>query len=122
MFKTKFAKQSIKRVGSGLVATAIGLAASFAPAVAMADTFSIGVPSAVRIYGNSGNQLRVLIGTTELFVYATEAPTGCFNRGFDAIKEYQSLAQAALLAGKTIAVTYNDCAGLHYIVGIDLAK
>jgi|SRR6478736_2917640 len=33
----------------------------------------------------------------------------------ETVRNWQSLAQSALLAGKTVAIAYSDCAGYHYI-------
>jgi len=37
----------------------------------------------------------------------------------DAVRMWQSLAQSALLSGKTVSVGYSDCGGYHYIQWLD---
>lgn len=102
MINMKFAPRSIKKVGSTLVAAAIGLAAAVAPLSAMADTLGW-----VRV---TGNELRLITPSgTIYYAYTAYAPTGCFTVPADTFKEWQSMAQAALLAGKTVGVAYTSC-------------
>ena len=115
MFKTKLAQHSIKRVGSGLVGIAIGLAAVFAPTVAMADTVGW-----LRI---SGNELRIILPDgTQYFAYTAFEPTNCFHVSSDTFKEWASLAQAALLSGKNIGIASVKCGTLNVINNIEIAQ
>jgi hypothetical protein len=116
MFKTKFTRQSVKRVGSGLVATAIALAASLAPATAMAAP-----PGWVRV---TGNELRVIMPDgTQYFAYTAYPPDGCFTINVDLFKEWQSMAQAALLGGRSIGIGYGTCgsSSIRIITNIEIS-
>jgi len=37
----------------------------------------------------------------------------------EAVRMWQSLAQSALLSGKTVSIGYSDCYGYHYIQWLD---
>ena len=101
MFKSTFAKQSIKQAGSGLVATAIGLAVCLAPTAALAAA-----PTGVQV---TGNALRITIDGSELFAYTGTPPSGCFSVSTETFKSWQSLAQAALLAGRSMNIGWGTC-------------
>jgi len=71
-------------------------------------------------YG-AGSLLVQLTGGVNYFAQLN-TQSGCTanNQTIDTIKAYQSLAQAALLAGKTVKVYFNTCGGQNYITALDL--
>lgn len=118
MFKTKFAQQSVKRIGSGLVATAIGLATCLAPAIAKAD-ITVGPAGWLLL---SGPKLRVVVSGQEFFAYSSAAPVGCPSIDPETVKQYHSLAQASLLSGKRIGVHWFTCgnSSIKYMYAMEL--
>jgi len=113
MFKMQLEKNSFKRLVSALFATAIGLAACLAPTTAMAAA-----PGWVRL---TGNQLRIIVGSTEYYAYTAGSPNGCATVSSDTLKEYQSIAQTALLAGRNIGIGSYVCGGQNIITSIEIA-
>jgi len=85
----------------------------------MASELIVGSPGWVRAYGN---QLRVIIGSTELFAYSSDAPSNCATVSSDTLKLYGSLAQGSLLSGKVIGVSYESCGGQNMIISVELSK
>lgn len=120
MFKTKLAQQSFKRVGSGLVATALGLATCLAPAIANATT-TTGTPGWVRA---TTNELRVILGSTEFYAYSSQPPGDCPTVSVETLQQWQSLAQAALLSGKRVGIGWFTCnsGNTNYMYVIELSR
>jgi hypothetical protein len=56
-------------------------------------------------------------------VYAASlsgTPGACSNTPIDAFKSWQNLAEAALLSGKSVKITFTTCSGTNYINRVDL--
>jgi hypothetical protein len=112
------------------LAIAVG-AASFAM-TASADTFVAGcVPMDTGYNMNLGGEIQVLTGsssstcsTLAYYYAATSMPAGCtsLNRSQDVLKVWLSLAQAAVLSGKKLNLSYVPCGGFNYITSMQLER
>lgn len=76
--------------------------------------------------GNSSNPqlLLQLNGVTSTNYFAQQGTPGCGvpALSIDSIKMFVSIAQAALLAGKTTTVYYNACGGLNYVYDVVMTR
>jgi len=120
MFKTRFARQSINRVGGGFAIAAMAFGICSAPAVALARELSDAVsPSTVAL--GDGNLYIVAAGTA-YEAFTSGQPSGCGAVSSDTLKGWQSLAQTALLSGKKLVFGYNDCGSKHLLETLDLLQ
>ncbi|HTA18395.1 MAG TPA: hypothetical protein VK989_03835 [Polyangia bacterium] len=97
----------------------VGLTSVMLPKSALAATATC-VPTDVA-YNQSGAETIVCGGTT-FTASNSNAPTGCITQFIDTIKLWSSLAQAALLSGKNIQVTFTSCGGQNSVQKIDLLQ
>ncbi len=108
---------------SAFVAVASGLALA-----------SASVPASAAVTGISGTCTDVEYTTGQLliqlntangvvnYVAATTPPSNCssYARPLDTQKMFMSLAQAALLSGKTMVIYYTNCNTVNYITTVDI--
>jgi hypothetical protein len=92
------------------------------------------VPAFADTPGNTTNTINILeyaptnltlqLATGTNYLATTSAAAGCtaYNVSMDTIKLWQSLAQGALLSGKTVRVYFTQCSAnnLRYITTLDL--
>jgi len=105
MLEANFVKQPIKQLTAALCATALGLGICIAPAVAFAE-----IPSKITITRNpSQHYMLIRADQTDYYVYTVGAPPSCFNVSEDLLKEWQTIAQTALIGGKNLSFSYTLC-------------
>lgn len=61
-------------------------------------------------YANNG-EVALYCSQGSFYAWSYNRGTGCNVRSADALKSFLSLAQAALLSGKSLRIYYNSCAG-----------
>jgi hypothetical protein len=112
---------------SSVFAFVTALAVTAGSSTASADTNVPGsVTGTVTLIDYSSTQfLSLFVGGTQVFG-ALVAASDCTsnNQAPDTVKAWQSLAQGALLAGKTVKVYFNTCGSSpkNYITALDLNK
>ena len=120
MFNKTFSKAtSSRKLASGLVATALGLALCTVQTSAFANVAGAASPTVVEY--QPGVLLVQLPGGTN-YIGVLNAVAGCTSnsQSIDTLKQWTSLAQAALLSGKSVKVFFNVCGGFNYISTIDI--
>jgi hypothetical protein len=107
------------RTAYALVTLASTLALTAATTSALADVTSLATPTVVEY--SAGTVLVQLPGGTN-YNGVLSAASGCTgnNQNADTLKAWTSLAQAALLSGKSLKIYYTPCAGTNYINTMDL--
>ncbi len=119
MFKTGF---KIRTIGM-LLAAAGGLATATAGA---APGNATGTVSIVEVNHASNSRLLVQVGGAN-YLAVLVAPGGTCGSSFvhsaDEIRAFQTVAEAALLAGKNVKVYFDDCGTANkYITALDLQQ
>ena len=120
-------KQTLRRLTekakrrSILVAAAAALGVIGVAETAYA-THSDGKVTVVEYVGGTQPFLLVQLGNTYNFYAYLNSPSGCaaHNQAPDTIKAWQSLAQAAVLSGRSVRVHWTLCNGAGYIWALDL--
>ena len=107
MFSTIFGKKTtVKRVGSGVLAAALGLGVCLAPSAAYATVAPDGVPTAIEL-GNTS--VLIQVGGVNYMAFLSGAPAGCSNVSADTLKGWTTFAQTALLAGRNVRIFFTTC-------------
>jgi hypothetical protein len=66
-------------------------------------------------------ELNITLPTGEYYAdVGVSAGCGLSVPTVETVRNWQSLAQSALLSGKTVSVGYSDCGGFHYIQWLGL--
>jgi hypothetical protein len=108
----KTTAESLRRYAAILsIATAASVLLVGRPAFAGGTV--TGAPTMVDYWDGNGGTLQIKIGGV-LYAAQNLNQACSANESLDTIKNWHSLAQAALLAGKQLTINYNDCGGVHY--------
>jgi len=102
-----------------VVAVLIGAAAGTVTATAHAAVSPVTTVNIVE-FGPGALLVQLTGGVNYVAQLNTQAGCTANNQTMDTLKGYQSMAQAALLAGKTVKIYFNVCGGSNYISGLDL--
>jgi len=119
MFKSIFKKSSSAKLGSSLVAAAMGLALCTAQSSAFAAVSAQVSPTVVE-YQPGVLLVQLPGGTNYIGVLNTVAGCTTYNQTIDTLKNWTSISQAALLSGKSVKLYYTVCGGQNYITTIDI--
>jgi hypothetical protein len=116
MFQTNLAKRAIKQIGTWTCAVAMSFGVCLAPTSAFASP-----PTKVYI---AGHKLVVTVDGVDYAAYTAWPTASCgFTVSQDTFKEWQSLIQAALLAGKNISFESGaPCGGERLILNVSVLK
>ena len=110
-----FRKRSIRQVGTRICATAMGLGVCLAPAAALAEA-----PAKIYI---AAHKLVVTVAGVDYAAYTGSNPGCGFTVSQGTLKEWQSLIQTALLAGKNVSFDASSlCNGERYIFSVSIYK
>lgn len=106
-----------KRLASVIaVVTTLALVATSAPAAAASP-----INGSVSVVEYAPGSLLVQVAAVNYMAQLnTQAGCTANNQTIDTIKAYQSLAQAALLAGKNVRIYFAVCNSVNYITTFDL--
>jgi hypothetical protein len=110
-------KISKTRNFSCLLAMTSALAITAGSVPAFADS-ATGTPSVISY---TAGILNVPIAGVNYYGQLTPGGTcGPFGQTVDTLKAWQSLAQSALLSGKTLTITFTNCQGFNFITVLNL--
>lgn len=103
---------------STMVAIASTLAIASASASALASSPTTATCQLVKV--SAGTLVIQIPGNVSY--YAQLNAVGCTtnNQSADTLKAWTSLAQAALVSGKSLQIYFNVCGGINYISALDL--
>jgi len=79
-------------------------------------------------YSSTGSAayIAIICGGITYVAWDASAPSGCVSTTVDALKTWMSLAQAAVLSGKSLGVYYNNtgntCSGYNSIFQLNLLQ
>ncbi len=108
------------------LAVSVGVAASLIIATVSTLAHATDAFTTVGVVEYAPNSLLVQGADGVNYLAKINAPSGCTsnNQTIDTLKAWQSLAQAALLSGKTVRIYYNVCSSnsQNYIAAMDLDK
>jgi hypothetical protein len=107
MTKSTTKKSKLTMLALAVVAS---LAVTAASGTAKADSEVTCVPQVVEYYG--GTLIVQCPGVINYYAQLSSQGTGgggCSAQSADTLKSFQSLAMAALLAGKNVRIVYNTC-------------
>jgi hypothetical protein len=99
---------AIRKAFSGLLALSVAVAISASSGEADASALTCSVTQLAWATGSSGT-LQVYCGGA--WYYAFGSSGSCPTANIDARKAWQSLAQAAMLSGKSLYIDYTSCSG-----------
>jgi len=108
----KSAVSSMKKVGALLaLASGLVLTSTSTPALAANPTSGGGTGKVTFVEVRDGILLVGINGVGTAFAYSVPAPSPCQSwvQSADALKRFQSHAEAALLSGKQLGIAYNIC-------------
>lgn len=88
----------------------LGIAAFLMSASAFATPQSC-VPDATSWNDDTGGSLAIHCSNTNTWFFAKKALSGCTAVSVDTLKAWLSMAQAAILAGKTLTIDFTSCGG-----------
>jgi|SRR4051812_33826788 hypothetical protein len=100
------------------MAVAIALAVAAPSVAALAGSPTDGKIATVEYY--PGTLLIQMAGVNYLAQLTTQSGCTANNQSIDTLKIWHSMAQTALLAGKTTRIYFNVCSGVNYISVIDV--
>lgn len=112
-----------KRIGKSCLSTLMGLTlllGALPASAAEAEVHGEHVYSVGYSTDWAEGELNVNLGTGAYYADVRISP-GCGMSAptAEAVRIWQSLAQSALLSGKTVSIGYSDCGGYHYIQWLD---